>query len=206
MITPSSTSDIRDGVDSRNAGVQTFEGDHRVTAVESWSIMRSHLRLLAALLLTTTIVGCRSTHQAPHAPDHPSSTEALSPDDKLLEAGLRYVLADAPQSVPLFISLTPVGNDVIDPPRGLLAKLADLNLDLKPASAGTYGQWGIFDRATRKRGYLYWASIKERLSETQVRLDVGHWYGPLAAGGEEVVFELRDGKWVPVSHGITWVS
>ncbi len=54
---------------------------------------------------------------------------------------------------------------------------------------------GVEDPATGKRTRIYWAEIKEWISDSKVRLDVGGWTGPLDGGGGICVFEQLNGVW-----------
>src|SRR5687768_11596526 len=110
-------------------------------------------RILFVLLMTSWPMGCRSTWPAPDpvAGKHSPTPLAVSIDQGLLETAFRYALTNAPQDEPLFISQTRIGENAIDPPAGVLIRLADLNLDLKPAShAKRRSNEAIFDRSTGK--------------------------------------------------------
>jgi hypothetical protein len=137
-------------------------------------------------------------------------------DAGVLEAALRDRLRNADAGTTIFISLGSIETEWKDPPPGFLKRLSDLPYRFKPVSQARMpkdGEMespnryrGVEDPATGKRSWIYWAAVKEWISDSKVRVDVGVWSGPLGGGGSVSVFELRDGKWEFTNMEGSWVS
>jgi hypothetical protein len=137
-------------------------------------------------------------------------------DAAVVEAALRDRLLYADARTTIFISVGSFGTGSKDPPPDLLKRLGDLPYTLKPVSQARMPRAGeiespdrfreVEDPATGKRSWIYWAHVKQRISDTKVRVNVGVWSGPLGGGGSICVFELRDGKWAFASMEASWVS
>ena len=119
----------------------------------------------------------------------------VSEDDMaLFEAGFRFALQYTGKDESAYLSLSERGREPADPPPELLKRLADLNLDLEPESERDGDLKLDFNKG--KPLYIYWVTVKQRISDTEVNLNVGRWAGMLAGGLDVVDFELSDGKWV----------
>ena len=137
-------------------------------------------------------------------------------DADLLEAVLRDRLRNADANETVFISLGSIETEWKDPPPEFFKRLGDLPYRFKPVSQARMPKHyemesstryrGVEDPATGRRSWIYWAEIKEWLSDTKARVDVGVWSGPLGGGGSIRVFELRDGTWVVTGYEGHWVS
>ena len=169
------------------------------------------------LVVLAGTAGCARRTAPETRPAGVLTTNALpARDADLLEAVLRDRLRHADANETVFISLGSIDTNWKDPPPELLKRLSDLPYRFKPVSLARVPKpyemesatryRGIEDPATGKRSWIYWAEIKEWLSETKARVDVGLWSGPLGGGGSVNVFELRDGKWEVTGCEGSWVS
>lgn len=150
-------------------------------------------------------------HRAPRT----APTTLPTRDAAVLEAAFRDQLRHAERNATVFISLGPPENWQ-DPPPQFLERLNDLHHRLKPVSKARFPERaemetpdrfrGVEDPATGKRSWIYWAEISNWVSETEVRVDVGVFAGPLAGGGGVCVFELRNGKWILTNRESYWRS
>jgi hypothetical protein len=137
-------------------------------------------------------------------------------DAAVLEAALRDRLRGGDPGETVFISLGSIDTAWKVPPPDFLARLQDLPGCFKPISMARLPKGGemetpnryrgVEDPVTGKRSWIYWAEIKEWVSETKVRVDVGGWSGPLTGGGGIFVFELQDGRWVFTELEDGWMS
>jgi hypothetical protein len=136
-------------------------------------------------------------------------------DAAVLEAALRGRLRGEERDTTIFISIGSIENWQ-DPPADFLARLSDLPYRFKPVSKARFPKHGEMESPNRLRGvedpvigkrtWIYWAEIKNWVSDTRVRVDVGVWSGPLGGGGSICVFELRGGTWVLTDTEGHWVS
>jgi hypothetical protein len=178
--------------------------------------MRAKRFLIIASLVF--IAGCA------HAPK-PASTQTTKPapvstlsarDAVVLEAALRDRLKNGDDDQTIFLSVGSIDTDWKDPPPEFFKRLGDLPYNFKPVSQARMpkdGEMespnhfrGVEDPTTGKRSWIYWAEIKEWVSDTKVRVDVGAWSGPLTGGGGICVYELHGGKWVFTDVEDGWVS
>jgi hypothetical protein len=165
----------------------------------------------------TTVAAVPVTLPAPTARQLQISVVALSGKDAaVLEAAFRENLARVKGERVIFISVGSIRGDWKDPPTDFLQRLSGYPFQLRPVSAARFPRWGemetpdrfrgIEDPETGKRSWIYWAEIKEWISDTKVRLDTGVWSGPLGGGGSTEIYELRDGRWISTESDGHWVS
>jgi hypothetical protein len=134
----------------------------------------------------------------------------------VLEAALRNSLRRSEGEGTIFISLGSTRRRWKDPPPRFITRFDDLKLKLRPVSAARHpkpGEMesptrfrGVEDPATGKRSWIHWAEIKEWVSDTKVRVNVGVWSGPLGGGGSVDDYELRGDKWECTGSEEHWVS
>jgi hypothetical protein len=172
--------------------------------------------IIASLLV---VAGCTHTPKValqPTTAPTRAATTLSARDAAVLEAALRDRLKNAGDDRTIFLSVGSIETDWKDPPPDFFRRLSDLPYKFKPVSQARMpkdGEMespnrfrGVEDPATGKRSWIYWAEIKQWVSDMKVRVDVGVWSGPLGGGGSICVFELRDGKWVFTDMEDGWVS
>ena len=194
-----------------------------IESVDVEEVMLAKHQIMFPLIIALCQIALWSNAESPTtAPSsQPTSRPAivvanLSPKDApIVEAAIRKSLSGVAADETAFVSLGVLGHWE-DPSPEFLQRLDDLKLKLRPVSAARHPQRGerestnryrgIEDPDTGKRSYVHWAQVKEWLSDTKVRVDVGVWSGPLGGGGSTDIYELQGGKWQHTGSEDHWVS
>lgn len=177
-------------------------------------VMRAkHILIPVSVVL---LAGCAHRPETATQTAPAPATALPARDAAVLEAALRDHLRKADADTTIFVSLGSIRTGWKDPPPDFLKRLGDLPYRFKPVSQARMPKAGemespnrfrgVEDPATGKPSWIYWAAIKQWLSDTRVRVDVGVWSGPLGGGGSIYVYELREGKWVFTDIEGGWVS
>lgn len=177
--------------------------------------MSKYFLTIASVLLLTGCLNGPTTSRSPTS-SSPAGKPVSTRDIELLEAVFRNRLKDADFDGTIFLSSGPVDGKWKDPANGLIQRLGDLKVRLKPVSQARMpkpGEMespdrfrGVEDPSTGKRSPVYWVKVNEWLSPTIVRVDFGMWEGPLSGGGGTCTYELRDGKWILGEMEDGWAS
>lgn len=94
-----------------------------------------------------------------------------------------------------------------DPPQELLKRLADLPVNVKPASQAVWldSNAGIKDRTTGEAGYLAIVCILRWIDADTAEVLYNDYHSGLAASGGKAIVRRHEGKWVLESKG-RWFS
>lgn len=161
--------------------------------------LRSRRAGAAALLLALLLAaGCQEA-QAPPPANRETQEEAI------YEAVLRYAVAhwDAASPKAYFIA---VGGEDADPTPDFLARFADHQPPVRPVSRSSVESGRVLDRQTGEEGVLFHVGAITWVSESEVRVEGGHYEHRQSASGKTYRLMRQGESWSVVQVDVNWVA
>ena len=112
-----------------------------------------------------------------------------------------------------FLTVTPMSDwseagDWSDPPQILIDYVSPSGNKYRPASGALLKEGSVLQRGSNRKAWMKWITIKQWISDTEVKIEEGVWCCPMGGGVTTSVYEKVDGKWKWKSRGDgeNWIS
>ena len=172
------------------------------------------MKSLPFILICLFLFGCVSPQQPAQQPvQQPAQPTAADDHDNIAEAVFRYMCQPEPDEKDVssnvnrdevsFLSFS----NATDPSPEFLRRFSDLQIPVKPISAGEWRGTLIYDKMSGEGGAAFYIEKISMLSRDEAEVEaVVHPGGGLSASGLIYHVSRKGGKWTVTSEKLKWIS